>query len=403
VIAVGAWPAWPPESIRLASLDRVALPCPRGVCPPPAEARELPEPWLRAVGWLLAREEETADPRRDPLGRYAAAYSRLHELRVLDRPLVHALAGLLRLRLEAWCAPRGLALERAPRWPGGARFAVVSSLEVTDLPLAPHRRRLRRLARTRSPGALLAPAPADPRADGPLDRWVATAAELGAGATFLFAPPALARPHAFDPLYEPDDPVTLEGRGIDVATLARALADRGFEIGLLAGFESHAEADALGRERVSLEALLSLPVAAVRAIRTRFDVARTWGAAAAAGFSTELGLGYEEAGGFRAGLAAPFHPWDATRGGAHELLAVPMTASAGSSGAGVAHLRAVEEAGGLASLGAALGAGAGGAAPDPFEAWRDALAHAAARGAWLTSAREVAAWWRERSRRLARD
>jgi len=155
--------------------------------------------------------------------------------------------------------------------------------------------------------------------------------------------------------------------------------------------------------------------AEVRSTRQHFlrlDLDQTWDAQEKAGLETDATLGYNEAVGFRAGIAAPFHPWDAKRGAGRGLLEVPLTLMDGALFRGLnlapdaarkvtlAHLDAVEKVGGMAGLLWHPNVAAEALYPGWWKCFTVALERLAARGAWATSVGEIAAWWRERSARL---
>jgi hypothetical protein len=85
-------------------------------------------------------------------------------------------------------------------------------------------------------------------------------------------------------------------------------------------------------QRARIAAALSDPgaLAGIRQHFLRFDVRTTWAAQVEAGFAHDSTLGYNEAIGFRAGIAAPFVPWDGVGRRAHRLWEVPLTAMDGA-------------------------------------------------------------------------
>jgi len=425
VIGVGEWKPWEAASLSLARFDCLPLPCPGGTLVHPADRRELPEPWLRAIGFMLTREEERASARRDQWECFSGTFSRMHELEVLELPLVNLYAAQLARRIAAWSERRGVTLTPAPRWKNGARFAVALTHDVDDVRLYSLRQSWRLLRLARGPrsyafrkgvGTALATLGRIGRGGDPywnFDRWAAEESRRGFRSCFYFCPPAPRERHEYDAQYTMDDLVEFEGRRMTVSGLTRALAERGFEIGLHGGYLSHRDAEELAREKRQIEEAAGRVVAGVRQHFLRFDVARTWSAQERAGFDHDSTLGYNEAIGFRAGIAAPFHPWDAGRGGAMPLLELPLTAMDGAlfrtmkldAAAAAAkvreHLERVEEAGGLAVLLWHPNAAAEEHFPGWWPCYLAALDHLAARNAWVATPGEIAAWWREREARLA--
>jgi peptidoglycan/xylan/chitin deacetylase (PgdA/CDA1 family) len=241
------------------------------------------------------------------------------------------------------------------------------------------------------------------------DRWAAEESRRGFRSCFYFCPPAPLVRHEYDAQYRMEDAVEFEGERTTVAGLVRTLAGRGFEIGLHGAYQSHLDAGELSREKRQIEEAAGRPVLGVRQHFLRFEAPRTWVAQQQAGFEYGSTLGYNEAIGFRAGIAAPFHPWDGGRGDAMELLELPLTAMDGAlfrsmkldAAAAVAairgHLERVEAASGLAVLLWHPNAAAEEHFPGWWTCYLAALDHIAARGAWVATPAEIATWWRERN------
>lgn len=422
LLRVDEWPFWSPASLEAGAFDGVPLPCPGGAVDPVSGPVEFPPQWLRAAGFLLGREEELLDGRRDQWDCYSGAYTQLGALGLLDVPLVNAWAAQLAGRIEAWCEHRHVTFERIPRWKDGAPFAVALTHDVDDVTLRSGAMAWRLLRQARGPrsyafragarGVLRALLPG-PREDPywTFDRWAAEERARGFSSTFFFFAGRLGTRHAYDALYRHDDQVGFDGQRASVAAVMRALARAGFEIGLHGSYLSHRDAKELAEQRRQIEEAKGVPVIGIRQHFLRFDVHATWEAQEEAGFLYDATLGYNEALGFRAGIAAPFHPFDHRRGGPRRLLALPLTAMDGTlfrtldlDAAGAAarvreHLERVERAGGLAALLWHPNA----AAERHFRGWwpvfLETLDHLAARGAWVTNGAEITAWWRERATR----
>ena len=442
VIAFQHWPEWDPDTLLLADVGGVSLPCPRGVSSPPAAnprgqvamaidpggrvaalvPRVFPSEWLRAAGFLLAREDEFLNDRRDEWECFKGSYSRLHELGVLDQPLVNRCARQLELRVLAWQEARGRTAQRVPRWKQDAKFAVALTHDVDDVALYSLRGALRLLRRARHPtayaarGGLAAIARAlgnagrrDPYDS--FDRWVSEEERRGYRASYYFAPPDASRPHEYDPTYAWSDRVTFEGRRVTVAAMMRRMVERGFEVGLHGSYLGHRDGEEIARQRRSVEGASRHPVRGGHQHFLRFDIRATWAAQERAGLRYDTTLGYNEEVGFRAGIAAPFRPWNPERRAAHDLIEVPLTVmdgalfrSLGLDGARATartreHLERVEEVGGLAVLLWHPNAAAEEQFPGWWSSYCATLEWLAARGAWVTSAGEIADWWREQEAR----
>src|SRR2546425_1260755 len=89
VVPVDGWPAWTTAELEVARFDGEPLLCPRADLGPPVSERALPGPWLRSVGFLIGREEELMDSRRDQWGCFSGFYAHAESKGVLDVPLVN--------------------------------------------------------------------------------------------------------------------------------------------------------------------------------------------------------------------------------------------------------------------------------------------------------------------------
>lgn len=411
---------WSPEGLALASFEGVPVPCPGGRLQAPTSPRALPDVLLRAAFSILSREEERLVSARDQWDCFAGTQSRLHALGVLERPLVNEWAALVAARLRAWAETRGVTLEPLPLWPNGARFAAVLSHDVDEvrygsvtegarlLALAPRSYALRAGITQAARG--LANRGRDPYWN--FERWVESERARGFGSSFYFCAPAPLRRHQYDARYRLTDRVDSFGARGTVGALTRALVERGCDVGLHGSYESHVDADDLAAQRRQIEDASGAPVTGTRQHFLRFDVAGTFAAQEAAGFDHDSTLGYNETPGFRAGIAGPFHPWNAAARAPHRLLELPLTVMDGSlfralglSGAEAAarvqaHLGEVERVGGLAVLLWHPNSADEAHYPGWWTAWTAALDGLAARGGWGTHGRSVATWWRQRATRI---
>jgi peptidoglycan/xylan/chitin deacetylase (PgdA/CDA1 family) len=423
-IFVSDWEPWQPADLELTEFEGRPMPAPRTSLPLEPVSRRFPAPWLRSVGFLLAREEEDSDTRRDRWECYAGNYSWQYEAGVLDRPLVNLAAAELARAIAAWCTAKGIAADPLPRWKNGARFAAVLSHDVDDLRLRSVDEALRLLGRARTPwsyalrkGAmqLVRSLRAPTTGDDPywrFDQWAAEEEKHGFRSTFFVFPPRPAAPHEFDPTYRLEDPVRFEGTIQPFSAALRALGERGFEIGLHASYRSYLSAERLAAEKSQIEAAIGRPITGIRQHFLRFEVPETWRAQRQAGFSYDSTLGYNEAPGFRAGIAAPYRPWDPGLEEGMDLVELPLTVMDGTlfrtlllngpqaARRTIEQLEIVEGVGGLA----VLLWHPNGAAEEHFPGWwssyREVLAYLSGRSVWVATASEIDTWWREREKKI---
>lgn len=424
VIAFEGWREWQAATLERVKFDGVALAAPAGASKADSPGH-FPSAWLQSLWHVLSRQEEREDARRDQWQCYSGEYTRLGGIGLLETPWVNLAAEQLRSRIEAWCASRGVSLPRTPRWKNGARFAVALSHDVDDVRLRSVAQSLRLLSLSRSPKSyafrgglaalsrsLLASSGSDPYSQ--FERWAQQEADRGFGATwFVFGQTRLA--HEYDAPYLLSDRLSFEGRTTSVGQMFGSLGARGFEIGLHGTYGSWRDAGVLRAERERVARATGREVTSTRQHYLRFDIDRTLAAQEGAGLTTDATLGYNEAIGFRAGIAAPFHPWNAGALQAHRLLEVPLTLMDGalfrsfqlSPEAAVRrtleHLESVERVGGLAGLLWHPNAAAERLFPGWWSCFVAALDHLVARGAWVANVGEIAEWWRERNRRLELD
>jgi peptidoglycan/xylan/chitin deacetylase (PgdA/CDA1 family) len=420
VVPCDAWESWPAAGVQVTKIEEAqALVLGDSTSGAPLE-RELPEFWLRGAAFMLSREEEFAEPHRDEWGCFSAYSSRLHELGVLSKPLINQYAAILARRLNVWCEHRNIRLSERPRWKGGAKFAVVLSHDVDAIRRWSVAQAWRLLKQARNPRDFAfrhgvtsildslrhAKAIQDPMCS--FDRWMAEESRYGYRSTFYFCVPAPKPRHPYDPTYRFEDAVEFEGRTITCGELMRVMIERGFEVGLHGSYLSHESRDVLSRGKSQVEKVLGRDIAGLRQHFLRFDARTTWSAQEAAGFDYDSTLGYNEAIGFRAGIAAPFHPWNASSETAHRILELPMTVMDGAlfrslklSPALAArrvreHIDIVEAVGGLAVLLWHPDATDPESHPGWWDCYRETLAYLATRPAWVATGRDIAAWWTSR-------
>jgi peptidoglycan/xylan/chitin deacetylase (PgdA/CDA1 family) len=241
------------------------------------------------------------------------------------------------------------------------------------------------------------------------ERWMGEEERHRFRSSFYFCPTASARRHEYDPLYRLDDRIGYEGRSITVTELLGEIERRGHEVGVHGSYLSHRDAAELSRQRAQLATGASGAPLGIRQHFLRFDVRSTWAAQAAAGFAYDTTLGYNEAIGFRAGIAAPFVPWDMVGRKPHPLWELPLTAMDGAlfrtlkldaeaaSELMRRHLEVVEAAGGLAVLLWHPNAADERRFPGWWRCYERTLEWLAGRPAWVAPAGAVARWWAGRS------
>ena len=424
IVPVAAWPIWQPSTVRVHARPGGFLLGPERDLGSEATSSAMPGAWLRAIAFVVQREEELLEHHRDEWECFSGFSSRLHELGIIDQPLVNDWASQLEARVRQWIESRGHTPRTVPRWKNGARFAVALTHDVDwvrrfslpqSLRLLRQAHRLNSYAFRHGLSASLDSVRhlgtrQDPYCS--FDRWAREESELGFRSTFYFCPYDPQPRHEYDPTYRDSDRVDFEGQSVTVARLMETLAARGFEIGLHGSYQSHRSADELARQKYQIERASGATLKGLRQHFLRFDLPFTWSAQEAAGFRYDTTLGYNEATGFRAGISAPFHPWNPQLRGPYRLLELPLTLMDGTlfrtlklngtlaAGRTRAHLDAVERVGGLAVLLWHPNATDTDRYAGWWDAYRETLADLAARNVWVAPAGEIADWWIERESRL---
>lgn len=107
--------------------------------------------------------------------------------------------------------------------------------------------------------------------------------------------------------------------------LVEALLDGAAEVGLHGSYSAADDGDRLAAEKQRLEQLAG-PVRGQRYHFLRLDPHRNLAHLEAAGFAYDSTLGFNDATGFRAGIAHPFRPWSLERNAPYDIVEVPLAA-----------------------------------------------------------------------------
>lgn len=127
------------------------------------------------------------------------------------------------------------------------------------------------------------------------------------------------RAHAIDPDYD-------VVRDIGLRQQLRDLKRRGFGVGLHGSYDSFDDRELLAEEKRLLEDIIESPCEHIRQHWLHFSFQRTWRCQEEVGFAIDTGFGFNNAMGFRSGLAHPHHPWDEKNRKPHRIKIIPMVA-----------------------------------------------------------------------------
>lgn len=306
-----------------------------------------------------------------------------------------------------------------PRWPKGARYAVVLTHDTDAAGLHDLRELVRvgvRAIRYRSPWMLAATISAavgwlrrSPDPQFQFAGWASLEEAIGVRSAFYLHAREGRRRHLHDPTYTVDDHPRWK--------VLCDLVEAGWEVGVHASIESGRAFQQLVRERALLEVVLRHPVRGVRHHYWRLDWRAPWRTFrhhVEAGYTYDTSIAWRDRYGFRAGTSQPFRPFDRERGRTLDVLELPTTVMDGhlfeylgltptDATATLRRLSAtVAEAGGIFNLNWHQEAYDNRHA---HRGWRDTYQTIVSEladdpDAWIATPYEVARWWLERLGRL---
>jgi hypothetical protein len=120
----------------------------------------------------------------------------------------------------------------------------------------------------------------------------------------------------FDPAYDISKEAVLKDS-------IKMLIRKGKGIGLHSGYNSYASSGELLLQKSMLSRTLNYSVRGLRQHWLRFSVKNTWKAQEEAGFLYDASFGFNDAIGFRSGLAHPYFPYSHEEGRSYRILEVP--------------------------------------------------------------------------------
>ena len=346
--------------------------------------------------YCLARIEEIIDSRRDQWSCFPSRYSILHELKMLEDPIVNHYCRLF-MSLIGDASPEVLQLPERNRWKDGKTFSVALTHDV-DIPLRRHRGIMTRISRR---FLNISTYPRDRYWN--FDNWIHLEERHGFKSAFYFYA-GICR-HPYDPHYDIEDHA--------LSRIIRRIHEQGWEVGLHGSYSSYVDSALLLKERMRLEKIVGGRIAGIRQHYLRFEIGKTWKEQSKAGFLYDTTLGYNEALGFRAGIAYPFQAFSLNNGQEIPIIELPLTimdgalfsGSSGNIDKAITHCLAILEAtrrlGGCATL---LWHQRVWDNKD-YTGWREVyeriLRYLKQRDAWVTTPIEIVDWYIRRREELA--
>ncbi|MCP4895425.1 MAG: hypothetical protein GY906_00490 [bacterium] len=367
------------------------------------------------------RIEEQESSYRDQWGNWEFGFSRSFHEGSLWIPQIDDWAASVRVQL----AER---VDLEPLWPNDHSFAVCLTHDVDSVsPQMTPRQILRR-----ERGQLLAKQPLRKKLAGPvravrdvlkngsfspsvesgLGRCIEVEREFGVHASYFLPVYPPGRWSPYDCVFTASDPCRFGGCRTTVREMFRELAAEGFDVGLHGSYHSATDATLLADERGRLEKALGLPITTSRQHWLRWNVRVTPGVQEQAGLTADCTFGFNRNVGFRAGVSLPYFPFDFDQQRPVKVLQAPLVlqdaALLRSDGLELnTHLarevvqRVVDRVAGSGGLVTVLFHPEHVADDGVFALLRSIIEDSLAAGAWVTSLREIEAWWRSREKRLA--
>jgi hypothetical protein len=370
----------------------------------------------RATAFWLTLESENTIIQRDEHGRVRSRDSMLAQQRLLDDPPVHHYAAILGERLHK-VAPT---IRPHPLWPHGKSYAVALTHDV-DLPERKSTieqvldaKRTNRVHSWRQAYWLFREhlkreglsaidiRPPRMRHEWDFDRLTSLEENSGLRSAFYFATTNRRQGCNFDVTYDFTKP--------RYAGQCRRLLNSGWEVGLHAGYLAASTPGRVSDECSVLSNITGRPLHGTRHHYLHMHDSRpmeTMREQYLAGLNYDASIGFNDAPGFRAGIALPYFPVNEVVGDA-PFVELPMTLAdmhlpsddiAEACNTVTQHLATVRDLNGLAVLNWHIGHS------HSHPAWREAYRTACEtlagdHNAWVATPRQIAAWWLERSARF---
>ena len=273
---------------------------------------------IASIFFMLSRWEETKTSVLDEHGRFPAVASVAHKHGFLDRPLVDEYALIVREWLKVIL----------PGWkPKKRRFSVRVTHDIDKVlhfsgaqsafrTIGGDLMRRRSLREATRNVARFAVQTLSPRKDHCLHGIYDLADILGEagldGAFYFMA----AEKAPFDDGYDPGKRVVRKAIG--------HLRERGFEVGLHAGYHTFDNPERLAMEKARLDNILGETRYGGRQHYLRFKVPDTWRHWEQVGLTYDSTMGYPDHEGFRCGTCHPFRPFDVERDREFDLVELPL-------------------------------------------------------------------------------
>lgn len=372
--------------------------------------------FVGSIFYLLAREEESASKEEDLLGNFAFRFSVLHNLDVLEKPLVNYYAECLRHELTLAAARKGLILEKAISWPHGKTWAVCLTHDVDivrrnnfvfgcrNATRSIRERKFFQSARSVLGGIRDSVRYSFSSQACRFEDWLDLEDAAGARSTYYFLPYFSDR-HVYDAAYKFHDRIEFRDSSHAVSEIMREMAEGGWEVALHATYKSFDNATRMAAEREAIQSTVRKAVTGIRQHFLHFKAPVTWQTQFAAGFQHDSSLGYNARLGHRAGTAFPFTVFDHEGGEELPLIELPLTIQDlvlfGHLGLELDDavqycISILEEAASIGGMVTVLWHPHSRSDERLWTIYKEILAFARSRNAWMASAEQISSHWQQR-------
>lgn len=189
----------------------------------------------------------------------------------------------------------------------------------------------------------------------------------------------------------------------DVSEIIGYLHSNGWDVGLHGSFHSYMRYDLLKREKEELEYVLGDRVVGIRQHNLNLKIPETWKIHESLGFEYDTTLGSNRYVGFRWGTCFPFYPIDYERNVRMKILEIPLIVEdivlfrySNPWNTLIDVINKVENVSGVLTMLWHHTVFNNLEYPGWANVYRRAIEYCKSRGAWVTSGREIAKWWKIR-------
>jgi len=186
----------------------------------------------------------------------------------------------------------------------------------------------------------------------------------------------------------------------NVVEMIRTLHSEGWEIGLHGSFYSYKDPNKLREEKEMLESILGAKVEGIRQHNLNLEIPQTWQIHEKLGFEYDSTLGFNDRVGFRWGICYPFHPVDG-EGRPLKLLEIPLAIEDialfrydNPWAVCMKMIEEVERKGGVLTVLWHHSVFNELEFPGWAEIYEKLIRVCKEKGAWITTAGEIAKWWK---------